>query len=81
MGERVEAPDGMAGIIRYERDCGAHYGTPPGQKKRPMTDFRKRLWNPKPKPRFDIDVIRKTAAFHRLKAVFRLPPPKDGVVA
>jgi hypothetical protein len=47
MGERGEAPDGMAGVIRYELDCGAHYGTAPAQKKRRMRRFRGELPEPK----------------------------------
>jgi hypothetical protein len=49
MEERGEAPDGMAGIIRYELDCSAHYGTAPAQKKRRMRRFRGEHPEPKAK--------------------------------
>src|SRR4051812_47256053 len=68
MGERGEAPDGMAGIIRYELACSAHYGTAPAQKKRRMRRFRGAARNPMLKPGFDTCVSSKTSAFRRLRS-------------
>src|SRR6187402_3347282 len=60
----------MAGIIRYELDCGAHYGTAPGQKKRRVSGFRGEGRNPMLKARFDIHVFCRTSAFRRLGSEF-----------